>query len=83
MPKAFDEMFDELSHKYPTRFSNDAFRQKQLGLKQSDYKISSRGPFLWNSFKKSFKNPCALSYKKYKTELKVNLLSLENESDYF
>ena len=83
LPDILNGMFDQLSHKYPTRFSNDAFRQKASSLKQSDFRISTRGPFLWNSFKNSINNPCDLSFIKYKTLLKVNLLSIVNESDYF
>ena len=83
LPDILNGMFDPLSHKYPTRFSNDAFRQKLSSLKQSDFRISTRGPFLWNSFKNSINNPCDLSFIRYKTLLKVHLLSIVNESDYF
>ena len=78
LPKIFDTLFTELNHKYPTRFSKDAFQLLNLSLKQSDFKISIRGPALWNSFKNTIENPFELSLGKFKHESKVKLLSLEN-----
>ena len=41
--------FDKLSHAYSTIFSAHSFLVPTLKLKRSKYRVSIRGPLLWNN----------------------------------
>ena len=47
-PYVFREKFKYPSHKYPTTFSKNNFLVPKLSLQKSRFKISVRGPRLWN-----------------------------------
>ena len=83
LPRAFSEFFNDLHHKYPTRYSSDALVENICKTKQVSFRISSRGPHLWNSFKEIISNHESLSLSKIKHSLKTLLLDMEDELDYF
>ena len=83
LPNAFSAFFKDLHHKYPTRYANDAFVAKNSKTKQVAFRISSRGPFLWNSLKSKIPNVAELGFSKIKHYLKTMLLDMDNELAYF
>ena len=42
-PRVFDNMFIEIHHRYPTRFSRSNFKQPKVITKATSFVISSRG----------------------------------------
>ena len=42
-PRAFDNSFAEIHHRYPTRFSRSNFKQPKVITKATSFVISSRG----------------------------------------
>ena len=51
LPKVFDNCFANVSHHYPSRFSQYGFlTQADVGRK-AKYSIIHRGPHVWNHFK--------------------------------
>ena len=83
LPRAFNEFFKDLHHKYPTRYANDALVQNMSKTKQVSFRISSRGPKLWNALKGIIPNDDSLGLLKIKHNLKTLLLDMEDELDYF
>ena len=51
----FQKRFQKPSHSYPTRFSEPNYVQPIYNIKMSQYSISIRGPYIWNSFLSSDK----------------------------
>ena len=47
-PAAFRNDFREISHRYPTRFSQNKFVEGNIVSDQKKFAVSSRGPRLWN-----------------------------------
>ena len=47
-PSIFLTKFCKPSHRYPTNFSTHNFLVPTLKLKKSRYRVSIRGPLLWN-----------------------------------
>lgn len=81
-PIAFLTEFTKPTHWYHTRFSNFSYVRPTYKLHKSKYRISIRGPYLWNDFlsqteKAMEKISC------FKTAIKKKLLSTYNELSYF
>ena len=81
-PKTFNYLFSEISHKYSTRSSGISFSTQKLKSKQTGYKISYRGTFLWNRFHKSI-DVSIKSISFFKKILKIELMSNRTDEQLF
>lgn len=81
-PIIFQTNFHTISHAYPTKFSQNNFKQAPVLLKQTRFRMSIRGPKLWNNLltnkEKMIHFPPLFKY-----NIKESLLNLENISPYF
>ena len=78
----FTGSFQRISHLYSTTSSTWNFSKPKLELTETKYKISIRGPTIWNDFAKG----CLKSTEKYsffKVKIKSKLLHFDNEISYF
>ena len=81
-PLTFSESFEKIYHRYPTLFSQFNYKIPKTALSKSKYRISFRGPSVWNSLlQNSEKEIKSLSL--FKSKLKLNLLSFSNEITHF
>ena len=80
-PVTFQSYFNEISHKYPTKFSLNNFVIPINLLKLSSYQIQYRGPLVWKKFLPIFnkKQNSALNcpLQTFKDDLKRHLLNME------
>ena len=77
-PPVFLPKFQKPAHPYPTNFSNLNYIKPTSQLSRSKYRISIRGPALWNEFlTKNEKEIGNLLL--FKSKVKSKLLSYENE----
>ena len=49
-PPIFTRSFQRISHLYSTRSSTLSFSKPKLKLTKAKYRISIRGPVIWNGF---------------------------------
>jgi len=74
--------FRKVTHAYPTKFANSNFMKAKNSLCSSKYRISVRGPDLWNKWlsnnERQIQNPSL-----FKSKVKSKLLSLANETTFF
>ena len=81
-PSCFSDNFAISHNKYGTRFSNSNFQIQKSGNKQSDSRISYRGPYLWSKvLTEDLKYSLTLNH--FKIELKEHLLEVYDYSDLF
>ena len=81
VPSIFLTKFCKPSYAYPTNFSAHNFLVPTLKLKKSRYRVSIRGPLLWNNILTAVeKNQESLP--KFRTTIKEKLLSVTNEINY-
>ena len=80
LPDAFKSFFKDLHHKYPTRYAGNALVEKMSKTKQVAFRISSRGPLLWNAFKESIPDS---AFQKTKNDLKTLLLEKDDELTFY
>ena len=83
-PKSFD-FFRKPESKYITRQSNNHYKKPEVKSNNSKFRVSYRGPHIWNIFiKKNFlvKNPVSPSSTKQYLK-KVILTHYENTYEYF
>ena len=82
-PIIFSSQFNEIDHRYKTRYSHDSFKIPKVSSKMKRLSISYRGPFLWNSILNSnLKSPRTLN--SFKRLLKNYLFELDvNNAKYF
>ena len=81
-PAAFRNDFREISHRYPTGFSQNNFVEGNIVSDQTKFAVSSRGPRLWNRLlNQEQKNMAYING--FKNSVKTSLLYLENEIIYF
>jgi hypothetical protein len=80
--KVFDNIFKNVEHKYATRYPASGLRQPRINLQSSRFKISSRGPFLWNNILNK-KEKEIKSHSIFQRTIKEKLLKEINESDFF
>ena len=85
-PAVFLPKFQKPAHPYPTNFLKLNYIKPTSQLSRSKYRISVRGPALWNEFltdsEKEIEN-LWLFKSKAKFKLKFKLLSYENEIIFF
>ena len=81
-PSIFLTTFCKPSHPYPTNFSAHNFLVPTLKLKKSRYRVSIRGPLLWNNILTAAEKTQE-SLPKFRTTIKEKLLSMANEINYF
>ena len=78
----FSNFIKRPNHKYPTNFSQPRFYLKRNSLNSKKYSISIRGPKLWNDvINKEEKD--IQSYSLFQKKIKLKLIKIENETDYF
>ena len=81
-PPVFTGSFQRISHLYSTRLSTLNFSKPRLKLTKTKYRISIRGPAMWNDFVEV----CLKSIEKtpfFKVKMKSKLLNFHNEVGYF
>ena len=81
-PPVFTGSFQRIFHLYSTRLSTLNFSKPKLKLTKTKYRISIRGPAIWNGFIKN----CLKSIEKtsfFKVKMKSKLLNFDNEISYF
>ena len=81
-PPVFSGSFQKISHLYSTRSSTLNFSKPKLKLTKPKYRISIRGPAIWNDFVED----CLKSIEKtpfFKVKMKSKLLNFDNEISYF
>ena len=81
-PPVFTGTFQRIYHLYSTRLSTLNFSKPKLKLTKTKYRISIRGPTIWNDFVED----CLKSIEKapfFKVKRKSKLLNFENEISYF
>ena len=81
-PNIFLSRFQKLSHSYPTRFSELNYVQPTCKIKTSNYSISIREPYIWNSFLSS-KEKQITNMHKFRTITKLRLPFLEMDLECF
>ena len=81
-PLNFLTKFRKPSHMYQTRFSNTNYSRPISALEKSKYRISSRGPYLWNNYL-SNNEKHNTNLQTFKSNLKSKILNCENEKDFF
>ena len=81
-PSIFLKKFCKPSHPYPTNFSVHKFSVPTLKLKKNRYRVSIRGPLLWNNILTAAAKTQE-SLPKFRTNIKKKLLSMANEINYF
>ena len=81
-PFIFLTKFRKPSHAYPTNFSAHNFLVTTLKLKNSKYRVSIRGPLLWNKILTAA-GKTRESLPKFRATIKEKLLSMTNEINYF
>ena len=78
----FLSKFQKPSHLYPTRFSNVNYIKPTYKLNKCKFRISVRGPYLWNEFLTQTEKEIE-STSTFKILVKQKLLSSYNELSHF
>ena len=82
VPAAFRNNFREISHRYPTGFSQSNFVEGNILSNQTKFAVSSRGLRLWNRLlNQEQKNMAYING--FKNSVKTSLLYLKSEIIYF
>ena len=80
--KIFNDHFEQMNHKYSTKFSENSFKQPKTILKSTGYSVLNRAPSLWNkSLDTKWKSIHSLSL--FRQKVKEVLLNNSNEQEYF
>ena len=78
---SFLERFEQPAHSYPTYFSSGNYRKPQIILRKCRFRISIRGPAIWNklvgSSEKEIQSSCL-----FKTKIKQKLPFLKMKSPF-
>ena len=74
--------FRKPCHSYPTRFSHLNYVKPIPKLNKCKYRISYRGPFIWNNFLSTTDKQIA-DVAKFKAATKSKILALKNEISFF
>ena len=77
-PVIFLELFQKVSHPYPTGLSKLRCKIPKTNLTKCKHRISSRGMLIWNSFL-SHSEKQIQSSSLFKPKVKLKLLAFENE----
>ena len=81
-PPVFTGSFQRISHLYSRRLSTLNISKPKVKLTKTKYRISIRGPAIWNDFIKD----CLKSIEKtpfFKVSMKSKLLNFDSEISYF
>ena len=78
----FNNLMKKPIHKYPTKFSKNSFSLKTFFLNGSKYRISFRGPKVWNDFLTNEEKEIN-SYLLFSKTIKFKLIETEEELRYF
>ena len=81
-PLTFSGSFEKIFHGYPTNFSQLNYKIPETKLSKSKFRISFRGPSIWNNFLQNSEKEIE-SLPLFKSKLKLKLLSFSNEITYF
>ena len=81
-PSLFLEKFEQSSHSYSTSFSSGNYRKPQIRLRKCRFRISTRGPAIWNDLVGNTEKEIQSS-SHFKTKIKSKLLNFENELTFF
>ena len=73
---SFLEKFEQPSHSYSTQFSSANYRKPQIKLRKCRFRISIRGPAIWNDLIRSIEKE---TQPHFKTKIKSKLPNFENE----
>ena len=73
--------FEKICHGYPINFSQFNYKIPKTTLSKSKFRISFRGPSIWNNFLQNSEKEIE-SLPLFKSKLKLKLLSLSNEITY-
>ena len=79
---SFLEKLEQPTHSYSTRFSSGNYRKPQIKLRKCRFRISIRGPAIWNDLIGSTEKEIQSS-SHFKTKIKSKLLNFENEVTFF
>ena len=82
IPKTFVQYFSTVKNKYKTRHSEKNFKLPKVISKQTNFRISYRGSYLWNNFLRD-KGKNIDSLTKFKIHIKQQLLSRSSEQSFF
>ena len=82
VPSIFLAKFCKPSQAYPTNFSAHNFLVPTFVLKKSKYRVSIRGPLLWNNILTAAEKTQE-SLPKFRTTIKEKLLSMTSKINYF
>ena len=82
MPSIFANKFTYPSHKYPIHFSKNKFALPKYLSHKSKYKISVRGPSLWNKVLSNTEKELQET-SLFKAKLKSEFLKVDDEVKYF
>ena len=81
-PKIFQNKFSKPTHKYPTNFSTSNYSIPPFKLSKSKYRISIRGPKLWEKIATNIEK-MQESITAFKNSMRKKLLELQNETDLY
>ena len=81
-PNVFKKAFKFPNHQYPTAFARSNFVKPKTALAQSKYRISIRGPALWNELLSTSEKELTNKLL-FKSRIKEKVIKLENEKKYF
>ena len=81
-PAVFHTIFKMPSHSYPTRFSSVNYSRPKTRLRKSRFRISIRGPAIWNNFVANTEKELESS-SLFKSKVKTKPLDFENEVTFF
>ena len=81
-PATFFELFQTVSHPYPTGSSKLCYKIPKTNLTKSKYIISSRGVLIWKNFLNHYEKQIESS-SPFKSKVKLKLLAFVNEITYF
>ena len=81
-PTVFLPKFHKPCHLYPTRFSKFNYLKPDHKLSKCKYRISIRGPSLWNDYLTDTEKQIEI-VSVFRKIVKTRLLSSENETKYF
>ena len=78
----FFELFQKVSHPYPTGFSTLCYKIPKTNLTKCKYRISSRGVLIWSNLLSHYEKQIESS-SLFKSKMKLKLPVFENEITYF
>ena len=81
-PIIFANSFNNIEHKYPTRYSRNNNKQPKLKTKNTSFAINYQGPYLWNMCLDD-NEEVILSVSLFSSIIKRKLLDAKNKKSFF